>query len=117
MKVKIEPLRRTNNLIPKCKRCQGFNHTQKYRQKEPRCVKCAGKHLTSNCLSRKDTQARCINCKGAHPASYRGCEVTKELQRIRNKPHKNQVNHNRKVATDTQPKDTNSKLPQDTDSK
>lgn len=42
--VKIEPLRKNTKTIPQCKRCQGFNHTQAYCRKEPRCVKCAGKH-------------------------------------------------------------------------
>ena len=26
----------------------------------------------------------CVNCKERHPANYRGCEVAKELQKIRN---------------------------------
>jgi len=81
--VKIEPIRRNSKLIPQCKNCQEFNHTQSYCRKEPRCVKCAGKHLTRNCTISRNTTPKCINCKGAHPASYRGCEVAKELQRMR----------------------------------
>lgn len=42
MKVKIEPLNKTTNLIPQCKRCQGYNHTQTYSSREPRYVKCVG---------------------------------------------------------------------------
>lgn len=83
MVVKIEPLRKNNRLIPQCKRCQEFNHTQRYCQKEPRCVRCAGKHLTTKCIVRKNTLPKCINCGGEHPASYRGCEVAKELQKRR----------------------------------
>lgn len=98
MKVKIEPLRKTSNLIPQCKRCQGFNHTQNYCQKEPRCVKCAGKHQTSNCPVSKGSPPRCINCQGAHPANYRGCEVAKELQRLRNKSTKPQVTQIKKTS-------------------
>jgi hypothetical protein len=45
---KIEPLRNPN-LIPQCKRCQLHGHTQKYCQRQPRCVKCAGKLLTADC--------------------------------------------------------------------
>ena len=67
MKVKIEPLRKTSNLIPQCKRCQGFNHTQKYCSREPRCVKCSGKHLTRDCKVDRITPLTCINCKEQHP--------------------------------------------------
>lgn len=88
MKVKIEPLRKTSDLIPQCKKCQAFNHTQKYCSREPRCVKCAGKHEAQNCQKSKNTPPSCINCKGNHPANYRGCEVAKELQKIRNRKGK-----------------------------
>lgn len=83
MVVKIEPLRKTSTLIPQCKRCQGFNHTKRYCQLEPRCVKCAGRHLTRDCNCSNFTTPKCINCKGDHPASYRGCEIAKELQKRR----------------------------------
>lgn len=81
--VKIEPMRRNLRIIPQCKRCQGFNHTQMYCKKEPRCVKCAGNHLSQDCGEKKKTSATCANCKGKHPANYRGCEVAKELQKRR----------------------------------
>lgn len=82
-KVKVESLRKNNIRIPQCKRCQGFNHTQKYCAREPRCVSCAGKHLSIQCNVEKTKPAICINCKGEHPANYRGCDVAKELQKIR----------------------------------
>lgn len=47
-KVEIQAVK-TSKLIPQCKRCQAYGHTQKYCAKEPRCVKCAGKDLTKNC--------------------------------------------------------------------
>lgn len=84
MVVKIEPVRKNTKMIPQCKKCQGFNHTQAYCQKEPRCVKCAGKHLTKNCNINRKSVPKCVNCQGAHPANYRGCEVAKELQKRRN---------------------------------
>lgn len=84
MKVKIEPLRKTSELIPQCKRCQGFNHTQRYCARDPRCVKCTGKHLTRNCTVDRSVPPTCVNCKEQHPANYRGCEVAKELQKMRN---------------------------------
>lgn len=88
MKVKIEPLRKTTNRIPQCKRCQSYNHTQAYCSRELRCVKCAGKHLTSTCTIKKNTPPKCVNCKGQYPANYHGCEVAKELQKIRNQERK-----------------------------
>lgn len=81
--VKIEPLRRNMKAIPQCKRCKCYNHTQAYCCREPRCVECAGKHLTTNCNISKQTAPKCVNYKGMHPANYRGCEVAKELQRRR----------------------------------
>lgn len=91
--VKVEPMRKNSTLIPQCKRCQGFNHTQGYCQKEPRCVKCAGKHLTKACTRSRNTSPVCVNFSGHHPANYRGCEVTKELQRRRNEAFKYQKRH------------------------
>lgn len=85
MKVKVEAVKRTSARIPQCKRCQGFNHTKQYCQRDPRCVKCAGKHLTNECTKSTQINPICANCQGNHPASYRGCEVAKELQKIRNK--------------------------------
>ena len=82
--VKIEALRKVSSLIPQCKRCQGYNHTQRFCQLEPRCVRCAGKHHTKECLKSKDSSPTCVNCHEHHPASYRGCEVAKTLQKKRN---------------------------------
>jgi hypothetical protein len=43
--VTVEPIR-TNKLISECKICQPFGHTRNYCNKAPKCVKCAGPHLT-----------------------------------------------------------------------
>jgi hypothetical protein len=71
---------RSNTLIPQCKTCQSFGHTRNYCNKPPRCVKCAGPHLTSTCIKPNSTQPKCCHCGKNHPANYRGCEVIKELQ-------------------------------------
>lgn len=96
-KVQIEPLKKSK-LIPQCKKCQAYGHTQKYCSKKPRCVKCAGHHLTTACEVPKSISAKCVHCGEAHPASYRGCVIAKEIQKIKNirmnKP-KVQSNHNR----------------------
>lgn len=83
MKVKIEALR-TNKLIPQCKICQRYGHTQNFCHRAPTCVKCAGNHLTTECPKPRNTPAKCSNCAEAHPANYRGCIVAKELQKRRN---------------------------------
>lgn len=84
MKVTIEAFRKPN-LIPQCKRCQEYGHTQNYCRREPRCVKCIGKHLTKDCKKPQDKEPKCIHCGGAHPASYRGCTTAISLQKLRNK--------------------------------
>lgn len=81
--VKVEPLHKTFNLIPQCKRCQAFGHTQKYCMRDFIYVKCAGKHPTNRCPSSKDQKAKCANCRGEHLASYRGCIVAKEQKKKR----------------------------------
>ncbi|XP_055840787.1 microtubule-associated protein futsch-like [Episyrphus balteatus] len=107
--VKIEPLKKHTKQVPQCRRCQGFNHTQTYCKKEPRRVKCAGKYLTTDCTGNSKSPAKCINCNGSHPASYRGCEVAKELQKRREKIHaqrkltKNQTSKTPKRVNTTKP--------------
>jgi hypothetical protein len=88
MRVRIEAIKKASTKIPQCKKCQGYNHTQRYCGREPRCVKCAGKHPTELCTLKKDETPKCVNCNGHHPASYRGCEVAKHLQKIRNQARK-----------------------------
>lgn len=89
-KVDVQPLK-TSKLIPQCKRCQAYGHTQKYCSKEPRCVKCTGKHLTKDCTKSLATKPKCVHCGEPHPANYRGCIVAKELQNLKNKASKKKV--------------------------
>jgi len=83
-KVQIQPMK-GSKLIRQCKKCQAFGHTQKYCAKEPRCVKCAGKHPTRECQKAKNQNPKCVNCGEGHPAYYRECIVAKELKKIKNK--------------------------------
>jgi hypothetical protein len=80
--VTAEPIR-TNKLIPQCKMCQSFHHTRNYCNKAPKCVKCAGPHLTSECDKPLTAQPKCCHCGKNHPASYRGYEVIKALQKLK----------------------------------
>lgn len=93
MRVKIEAIKKASTRIVQCKKCQGFNHTQRYCAREPSCVKCAGKHPTQTCQLSKEEPAKCVNCRGQHPANYRGCEVAKQLQKIRDQKRKPQQSH------------------------
>lgn len=102
MKVTIEALR-TNKMIPQCKKCQEYGHTRVYCRKSPRCVKCAGNHLTDVCEKPRNIEAKCANCEKNHPANYRGCEVAKKLQQKRNQ------NSNRKPTKDTPEESTTHK--------
>ncbi|CAG5004700.1 unnamed protein product [Parnassius apollo] len=55
---------RPRRVIPQCTNCQDYNHTQKFCNRKPRCVKCAGSHHTSACL-RKDRskEVKCVLCE------------------------------------------------------
>lgn len=86
-KVIIEPIKRSK-LIPQCKRCQAYGHTQKFCRKKAQCVKCAGYHLTIECKKAANAKSKCIHCGKDHPANYRGCLVAKELQKLREKKTK-----------------------------
>lgn len=76
-----------------CHRCQRFGHGSTNCNLQPRCVKCAGPHFTSNCQVKKteETKAQCCNCNGEHPANYSKCPtletyVDEKLKKSR-KPH------------------------------
>lgn len=95
-KVEIEAIKKSK-LIAQCKRCQAYGHTQKYCYKEFRCVKCAGKHNSKDCVKSADEKPKCIHCGESHPASYRGCSVAVELQRIRSKSIKPSTSTSKKL--------------------
>uniref|UniRef100_A0A1B0CK87 Putative nucleic-acid-binding protein from transposon x-element n=1 Tax=Lutzomyia longipalpis TaxID=7200 RepID=A0A1B0CK87_LUTLO len=78
-KIKVEaPHPRTD--VPQCTRCQSYNHTKRYCDRNPRCVKCAGLHFTKDCTRKeKDENVKCVNCLGNHPANYKGCDVYKQI--------------------------------------
>lgn len=82
--VKVEPIKKSR-LILQCKNCQLYGHTKNFCSKPPRCVKCAGKHKTMECTKPSSQKPKCYNCGESHPASYRGCVVAKELQKLKDK--------------------------------
>ena len=119
----MEPPRHKKD-IPQCIRCQQYGHTKNYCNRNPACVKCPKNHLTIQCPSTGTIEeVRCYNCNGKHPASYKGCEARKQLQRklfppLRSKTITNiqaqqdstklEIIPNTEHATNTKPISTNS---------
>lgn len=66
------------NKVRQCHKCQKFHHSSANCFMKPRCVKCAGPHLTMDCPHGKgkisEDLVLCCNCDKKHPASWQGCE-------------------------------------------
>lgn len=69
--------------IVQCKRCQQYGHTKAYCRHPPYCAKCAEPHLSKECPKPITVPRKCVLCGNNHSASYKGCSVHKELQRMR----------------------------------
>lgn len=82
--ITIEPRRNNINNRPQCHRCQRIGHTKNYCTLQPRCVKCSGNHLYTECTKTNDTPPTCVNCREPHPANYRGCSYIKRLNTSNN---------------------------------
>ena len=81
--VTFEPPRPKHE-IPQCAKCQQYGHTKAYCHRQPRCIKCAGDHLSIDCSRKtRSDQVKCILCNGNHPANYKGCKVYRELQNVK----------------------------------
>jgi hypothetical protein len=80
--VKVEDVRRRFSTV-QCTRCQSYNHSKSYCGHPPRCVKCAGPHLSSECTRPRDAVPTCALCSKPHTANYRGCDTYQSLQRQR----------------------------------
>ena len=88
-------------------RCQQYAHTKNYCNRSPACVKCAKNHLTIHCpYTEKIEEVRCYNCNGNHPASYKGCEIRKQLQRILFPPLRNRTCNNLQAQQDSTKSET-----------
>ncbi|GFY31960.1 probable RNA-directed DNA polymerase from transposon X-element [Trichonephila clavipes] len=71
-KVAVEPLNKST-MPPQCYRCQEFFHHSRFCARAPKCLKCSGGHLTSDCTKSAKAPAKCANCSGPHPANFSGC--------------------------------------------
>jgi len=68
--------------IPQCINCQRYGHTKNVCSRKTRGIKSAGGHSTINCSRRKKSKnIKCMLCEGNHPANYKGCMASKDLQR------------------------------------
>jgi hypothetical protein len=81
-RIKVEEPR-PKRIVSQCVRCQRYGHTKSYCNMPPRCVRCAGSHLSKDCTKSRETPAICVLCNGEHPSNYRGCSVHKHLQNRR----------------------------------
>uniref|UniRef100_A0A1B0GM38 Pre-C2HC domain-containing protein n=1 Tax=Phlebotomus papatasi TaxID=29031 RepID=A0A1B0GM38_PHLPP len=80
--VKFEAPNNKKKDIPQCTRCQDFLHTKSFCYRSPKCVKCLGSHLSTECVRKqRDADVKCSNCSGPHPANYRGCPAYRELRK------------------------------------
>lgn len=87
-----DPKRKTS--VVQCKRCQQYGHSKNYCMRPYRCVKCAGAHETSMCTVDRNTPAICTLCSGSHPASYKGCQVYREVLARKRFPNKLKTRQN-----------------------
>lgn len=80
-KIYFEPAKKRK--IPQCLLCQRYGHTRNFCARQPRCVKCAGHHLTGDYVKKSKSQSvKCVLCEGNLPPNYKG-QVYKKLQKAK----------------------------------
>ena len=47
------------------------------------CMKCGGKHNTTDCKKPRDAPATCALCNGPHTVNYKGCEFYLQILRVK----------------------------------
>uniref|UniRef100_A0A1B0CFJ6 Uncharacterized protein n=1 Tax=Lutzomyia longipalpis TaxID=7200 RepID=A0A1B0CFJ6_LUTLO len=95
MCVRVEEMRRERRRIPQCVRCQSYNHTKNYCNRDPKCVKCAGPHWSHQCVKKHHgSNVKCALCGGNHTANYKGCDVFREMQKKKFPQLRNRSNPN-----------------------
>lgn len=78
-RISFEPPRPKKS-IPQCTNCQHYGHTKSFCKRKPKCIKCAGNHLSKNCERKNwEAQVKCALCNGNHPANYKGCSIYKQI--------------------------------------
>lgn len=61
--------------VTQCYRCQKFGHAANNCNLKIACRRCAGNHLSTECLSPDGTNPKCANCGDTHQADFRECSV------------------------------------------
>ena len=64
--------------IKRCSRCQGYGHLCQGCSAPYQCGKCAEKHPTETCTSRR---SKCASCGGGHKAGYKNCPAKAKARR------------------------------------
>lgn len=72
LSIKIES-QKTKTTVTQCYRCQIYGHSQFRCTAEPKCLKCAKKHLTFECKE-VIVNPTCANCGEDHTANDRRCK-------------------------------------------
>ncbi|GFU19889.1 nucleic-acid-binding protein from transposon X-element [Trichonephila clavipes] len=88
-RVAVERLNKST-MPPQCYRCQEFFHHSRFCARAPKCLKCSGGHLTSECTKSAKAPAKWANCSGPHPANFSGCPKNP----INTKPNKTKPTKN-----------------------
>lgn len=99
-RVKVEEPRKKRDIV-QCKRCLQFGHTRTYCNHAVKCARCGEQHLTPECKLPSSEPRKCSLCQGNHSATYKGCNVYKEL-RSKRYNHSVLVKANRRID-DPQP--------------
>jgi hypothetical protein len=80
-KIKFEPPKHKRDIV-QCTNCQRYGHTKNYCRLKPRCVKCAGDHLTNQCQRKKDrVMSDVFSVVEIILWIKRGCTVYKDLKK------------------------------------
>lgn len=111
--VSVEPRRKSRD-IPQCTRCQRYGHTKNYCQLEPRCVKCKGNHLYTQCLKSSDEPPVCVNCTEQHSANYKGCSYYQSMKSKLTRNHQHVSPQNQNPNSTTTAAITNENFPRHT---
>lgn len=71
LKITVEEFKQPK--FKQCYNCQGHGHSSLTCSLTPKCLKCAGPHISRDCPTRGEATFTCANCGGPHPANYGGC--------------------------------------------
>ena len=86
--------------ITQCYRCQGMGHGSSNCYAKPKCVKCAGDHITKDCTKSPQDTPKCASCAGPHTANATICTFYKlQLQKIETNRARNSEKRQTKNST------------------